>query len=239
MSSGNRSFPKIGGGNNRRGSILQSRRGSVLASAISAIIAGALIYGFVSSSNNSSPPPATAVVSQATVWVATNSIPAGTPYDAVVDGGMLKRETIPAANAVAGAIDDPSVLAGQVVAASIASGQELTTADFSTTAKVNVDSYLTGTYRADAFALDAAHGLTSYLNSGEHVDVMGQKGSVSLMLAENIEVLGNANGDVVLRLTDKQALALAAATGKYALWLSLRPAHGAKQSIKIGAQETF
>jgi hypothetical protein len=66
---------------------------------------------------------------------------------------------------------------------------------------------------------------------------MGQAGGKTEMLAQNVTVLANASGDVVVRVTDKQALKLSSATGVSALWLTLRPASGAKDSVKLGTVE--
>jgi hypothetical protein len=68
--------------------------------------------------------------------------------------------------------------------------------------------------------------------------MMAQDGGRTEMVAQNVPVLANAGGDVVVRVTDKQALKLAADTGVASLWLTLRPASGAKESVKLGTVET-
>ncbi len=72
------------------------------------------------------------------------------------------------------------------------------------------------------------------MQPGDTVDVMGLDAGKAEMLAENVSVIANQNGDVILRLTDKQALQLTSATGVSSLWLTLRPATGAKESVKVG-----
>lgn len=237
MSSTNGPMTKIGGAG--RGQALHGRRGSLLAAAVAAIVAAGLIYAFVSSYNKSSAPPATPVATTSTVWVAKGVIAAGTPYAQVIAQGMLERQAIPTSQVIAGAISDPSVVAGQVVKTDVAAGQQVTTADFSSTFKATLGTQLIGDYRAVAFPLDAAHGLTAYVIPGSHVDIMGQDKATSQMLVQDVEVLANSGGVMVLRLTDKQSLLLTAATGKDALWLSLRPVRGAKQSIRLGDQESL
>ena len=59
------------------------------------------------------------------------------------------------------------------------------------------------------------------------------KGTKSEMIEQNVIVLENEQGLVVLKLTDKQALLLTAATTQGSLWVSLRPALGATNSVKI------
>lgn len=231
--SSNGPLSRIGGG--RPSQLFGTRRTSVMVAAVSAILAAALIYLFVSkykTGNTVIPPPP-----QQTVFVAKNYIPEGTPYGQVISRGMLERETIPAKQVVVGAIADPSVISGQVAAQAVAAGQQVTAADFSATAKATITSYLAGPHRGVAFSFDASKGLTTYLVPGMFVDVMGQHATVSQLLAPDVEVIANHAGVIVLDLTDKQALLLTAATGKYSLWLALRPSHGATSTIKLGDLE--
>ena len=172
-----------------------------------------------------------------TVFEATRYIPRGTPQASVAAENLLKPVQVPAAQAVLGAITDPSEIVGEVSTGSITAGQQVTSADFSH-ASITLSSYLTGDQRAIAFSLDATHGLTAYIAVGDTVDMMAQSGGRTEMVAQNVPVLANAGGDVVIRVTDKQALKLAADTGVASLWLTLRPASGAKESVKLGTVET-
>jgi Flp pilus assembly protein CpaB len=222
-------------GKGRSGPSLGDRRTSMLIAVVSAVLAGVLIYLFVSHYNKTSTSTPVAPA-QATVFVAKRYIPAGVPESTVASEGLLKSEQIPATQAVLGAVADPAVLAGQVSAAPIAAGQQVTATDFSH-ATPTISAYLTGDERAVAFSLDATHGLTAYLQAGSTVDVMALSGGKAEMLAQNVNVIANANGDVILRLSDKQALQLSSATGVSSLWLTLRPASGAKDSVKVGTVE--
>lgn len=231
----NRPLSRIGGG--RPSQLFGNRRTSILVAVVSALLAAGLIYAFVShykSGKTVAPPPP-----EQTVFVAKSYIALGTPYQQIISQGLLQRETVPAKQAVPGAITDPSVISGQVASQAVAAGQQVAVSDFSTTAKPTITSYLAGDQRAVGFSLDAEHGLTAFLQAGMYVDIMGQKGTVSQLLAPNVEVIGNSGGQVIMRLTDKQALLLTAATGKFSLWLTLRPTHGATQSIKLGDMETL
>jgi Flp pilus assembly protein CpaB len=191
-----------------------------------------LIYLFVSHYNKQTTPPAAAV----TVFEARRYVPRGTPQATVAAENLLKPVQVPAAQAVFGAISDPSAIVGEVSSGAIEAGQQVTAADFSH-AIISISAYLRGDERAIAFALDATHGLTAYIAQGDTVDIMGQAGGKTEMLAQNVTVLANASGDVVVRVTDKQALKLSSATGVSALWLTLRPASGAKDSVKLGTVE--
>ena len=217
-------FGKAGSG--RSGQSL-SRSGSVLIAVVAALIAGGLIYLFVSHYHkNTVSAPTTA-----TVFVAKKYIPAGTPETAVISGNLIKSEVVPSAQVIAGAISDPSVIAGEVASASIAAGQQVTLTDFSHT-NVTISSYLTGANRAVAIAIDPVHGLTSYIGVGSTIDVVATGKGGSTQLFENVTVLGNTAGDVVLKLTQKQVLALTnAEQEQLTIWFELRPLTGATNSI--------
>lgn len=219
---------RIGGG--WSGQLLTSRRGAITVAAISALLAAVLIYLFVQHYRQA---PVVAPPADATVFIAAKYIPAGTPATTIATGGFLKRTEVPVAQAIAGAITDPSLIAGEVSTQAVAAGQQASLGDFSKTA-VSVGAYLNGTARAIAVPLDASHGLTAYLAPGATVDVMVNTGSKTLVLAQNVSVLANTGGDVVLNVTDKQALAMATASDNNKIWLTLRPSTGAKQSVKIG-----
>lgn len=221
-------------GTRRSGSAPSSRRTSVLVAVLSAVLAGFLIYMFVSHARgNSTAPPA-----EVTVYEATGYIPAGTPQSLVAKEGLIKAIQVPASAAAIGAISDPAAIAGEVVAAPIASGQQVTAADFSHT-NVTIGSYLSGDERAVAFSFDANHGLTAYLQQGDTVDVIAATGTKTEMVAQDVTVLANASGNVVLRLSDRQSLAIIGASGVSTLWLELRPVTGSKSSVKVGTVETL
>ena len=217
----------------RRSQALNNRSVAVLVAVVCAVAAGVLIYLAVHK-NKTSPPP---VATEITVYQAKKFIPAGTPQALVAQEGMLKAVTVPTGQVVLGAITDPGAITGEVAATPIAVGQQVTAADF-THANVTISSYLSGSERAIAFALDPVHGLTAYIGQGNTVDIMGQTGGKSELLAQNVTVLANAGGDVILRVTDKQALMLASATGVSSLWLTLRPVTGGTESVRVGSAES-
>ena len=208
------------------------RRNAVLLAAISAILAAALIYLFVThyaKNNAAQPAPA-----QATVWVATHNIPQGTAETVVASQGYLKPKKVPSTQVVPGAITDPSQIVSEAATTDIVAGQQITVSDFTRTVST-LSGLLKGNQRAVAFTFDPEHGLTSYLTPGDTVDVMAEKGTTSEMLIQNAAVLENASGLVVLRLTDRQALIVTAATLTSSLWLALRPSIGATDSVKLYA----
>jgi Flp pilus assembly protein CpaB len=217
--------------------LLATRRGAMTVAALAAILAGVLLYLFVqhykSNSTTSAAAPASIFVFQTTKY-----IPAGTPAETLASEGLLQKVQVSSKQAQAGAISDPSVITGEVSATNIAKGQQVTAADF-THANVTIGAYLTGTQRAIAVPLDAPHGLTAYLTAGNTVDMMVDNGGTSSVLAQNLSVLENSGGDVVLRVTDKQALQISAAADSTKLWLVLRPPTGAQESVRIGSKGTY
>ena len=230
MESSRGNLGKVG---SRRSPVLNSRGGALLIAVACAALAGLLIYLFVSHYNKKTVTPPASV----TVFEATRYIARGTPQASVAAENLLKPVQVSAAQAVLGAITDPSEIVGEVSTGAIAAGQQVTAADFSH-ANITLSSYLTGDQRAIAFALDATHGLTAYIAEGDTVDIMAQNAGKTEMVAQNVPVLANANGDIVVRVTDKQALKLASDTGVANLWLTLRPASGAKESVKLGTVES-
>ncbi len=219
---------RIGG--NWSSQLLTSRRGALSVAAAAAVIAGVLIYLFVQHYRKA---PVAAATPSAIVFVATHYIPPGTPEQAIAAGGMLRRETVPLTQAVAGAISDPGVLTGEVSTAAIAAGQQVSVGSFTKPA-IAIGANLTGDQRAIALALDPTHGLTTYLIPGATVDIMVDDNNKTTMIAQNVQVLANQAGDIVVQVTDKQALMLAGTSDKAKIWLTLRPATGAKQSVTVG-----
>ncbi len=224
-----RHFGKLGTG--RQG--LSSRRNSVLVAVLSAVLAAALIFLFVThyKKNTVQQPLAPA---QVTVWVATQPILQGTPESEVAAQRYFKPTQIPMTNALPGAIADPSQVAGEIAASTIAAGQQVTAADF--VKGPVLAASLKGNERAVAFSFDSEHGLSTWLAAGDTVDVILVRKHSSELVDQNVTVLENQQGLVVLKLTDKQALLLTYATTKGSLWLSLRPALKARNSIQIYAQ---
>ena len=221
-------FGRYGAG--RTGQGFASRKGSLLVALISAVLAGVLIYMFVSRYHTTTvAPPATE-----TVFVAKTYIAIGTPESTIASGGMLKPEVLPVSQAIAGAITDPSYITGEAAVAPIAAGEQVSVSDFS---RLNVGllPYLHGSERAVAISLDSWHGLTAYLREGDTVDVIAQAKKGSEDLFQDVSVLDNQAGNIVLELTDKQALLLSNALQRsVTLWLTLRPATGATNSVRVG-----
>jgi Flp pilus assembly protein CpaB len=155
----------------------------------------------------------------------------------IASAGLLRPKEIPISQAIAGVISDPSQITGTVTSSAIAAGQQITLSDFAH-GSGSIATMYTGAERAVAISIDPAHGLTSYLVPDDTVDIITQGKGGTAVLFQNITVLANQGGDVVLELTDKQALLLGDALElNLQIWLELRPATGATDSVKLGTVE--
>lgn len=216
---------------------LKDRNTAILVAGASAVLAAALIYLFVTHYHKSA--PVVVAPQDATVWVAKQPIPAGTSAAQIATDGLLKATQKPLSQVVPGALTSLSVVAGQSTAYAIAANDQATLGDFTRTAVNSLTSYLKGAERGVAFNLDGEHGLTSYLQPNSTVDVMAVTSSgASELLIKDVTIIANSNGLVVLRLTDKQALLVTAATTKYSLWLAMRPTIHATNSVQVGSVGT-
>jgi Flp pilus assembly protein CpaB len=145
-------------------------------------------------------------------------------------------------------------------------GAQLTAADFSASSD-SLASTLSDRQRIIAIPLDGAHGLSGQVQEGDHVDVYagfnvigvspngtptdgGQSRPVLRLIVQDVEVvrIGSSAGvasssrtsDVSLRVNDVDAAKIAFASDNGKVWLSLRPAAGAKPSgSRIVSPETL
>jgi len=189
-----------------------------------------------------------------TVLVARSSLPKGVAGDVVAEKGMFQATGLKRDQVKDGAITDPSSLRGQVAVHGIVRGQQLTEADFGKPTN-HVLSRIGADQRAMSVGLDAAHGMIGQVRTGDRVDVFaafdvqpegsgGRARPVLRVLLQNVEVLDappepkqgqgftsqSQAQNIVLRVPEKEApnVAYSAENGK--LWITLRPAAGAKQS---------
>jgi Flp pilus assembly protein CpaB len=226
-----RHFGKPASGSRNKG--LNNRRTAILVAAVSAVLAAALIYMFVTHYRKTTVVPV--VPQDTTVWVASQPIPAGTPQSQISADDLMKATQVPPSQVVAGALTDPSVVAGEATSIAIVAGQQVTAADFTKTATNTITPFIKGDQRGVAFTMDSEQGLTSYLQPNNTVDIMGLYNNTSTLLAKDITIIANSQGLIVLRLTDKEALLITAATLRDTLWLSLRPTVKATNSVQVGA----
>jgi Flp pilus assembly protein CpaB len=235
---------KVGGG--WPGDTFSGRRGTALIAIGAAILAGLLIFLFVQQYKKN----VNGTISTSPVFVATQFIQRGTSANMVGAEGLFQRTLVKSNQVIGGAISDPSVIQGEVADTNIYPGQQLTAADF-THANVTIASNLSGPQRAIAVPVDSPHGLVNYVHPGDYVDLLAsyggggaggsQTGAVTV-LAQNVLVLatassggglggGGGGNEVVVRVSDRTALAIAYASDNGKVWVTLRPPVGATDSV--------
>jgi Flp pilus assembly protein CpaB len=230
----------------RLGKALSTRNGTLAVSGIAALLAGAILLVFLAQYRNSTENDALS----ASVLVAKRLIERGSPGDVLAAQGMFQRASVPESKLKDGALVDPDSIKGQVAAADIYPGEQLTSADF-TAGTPRVQNRLSPGDRALAIPVDAIHGITAQLRAGDRVDVFGgfnvneaqgtQGRPVVKPLLRNVLVLsapaggtgqpgGSTGGNVVLRAPDAKAAELAFTADNGKIWLFLRPQVGARDS---------
>src|SRR5436190_10756328 len=152
------------GGDVRR--LTATRNGMLAIAVVVALLAGAFLLLFLSSYRNS-----VNDTSPVTVLVAKSLVEKGTSGDVVITSGMFETSRITKSEAMSGAIEDPSKLRGQIAAADVFPGEQLTTRQFSATSD-SLANEVTGLQRAISIPLDSAHGMIGEVKAGDHVDVL-------------------------------------------------------------------
>jgi Flp pilus assembly protein CpaB len=225
--------PRRGGGGP-----LSSRGGTLLVAALLSVIAGAALLVFlrqyredVSSSD------------RARVVVAASLVPKGTPGDVILEKRMYRIARIRTDDVRDGALTDPADLKGKAVTSDVFPGHQLTLGDLDD-AKGKLPSHLADYDRAMTVPVDRAHGMVGKIDEGDRVDVItttdSQTGGVTIaaVAVRNALVLAVPDGDgggnsgrieqVTIRVPDRAAQTIAAASDGGKVWLILRPPVGAR-----------
>jgi len=225
--------------------IFSTRGGTIAVGVAAAALAGLLLLVYL----NRYRANVAATGTPATVLVAKQLIPKGTPGTIIAAQGFYELTRVPKDQLKIGAISDPAIVAGRETLADIYPNQQLTVGDFSATATYAAATLITGDERAISVPIDSAHGLIGQVRPGDHVDVyvgmnVGEAGgsrAVVGLLARNQLVLeapseaggsgpgaGNENTNIVLKVKTKDAAKVAFASDNGQIWLVLRPQSGAK-----------
>ncbi len=175
------------------------------------------------------------------VLVAKNLIPQGTSGTIIAKQELFQVASLPKDDLKVGAIADPAYLNGRVAASDIFPGQQITTADLSTTTTEAVPTNLTGVERAVAVPVDGSRGLVGYTAEGDHVDIYvaltGGSGNLLTLLAPDVEILrapvAGQSSTYVLKAPSQLAQKLAFASDNGTLWFLLRPVVGAKKTPPV------
>jgi pilus assembly protein CpaB len=233
--------------------LLSTRGGTITVSALAALLAGAIFLVYLrryqSSVNESAQPM--------TVLVAKSLIEKGTPGAVLGAQDLYETTTVTRGDVHEGAFADPNVLKGRIAVDDIFPGEQLTTADFTTTTTDALATKLAEDQRAVSVPVDSAHGLVGKVEAGDHVDVFGgfnvrrlngdgnvdpnaAERPVLKLLVEDVLVLevpgksnvvpigGQQTSELTVRVTDEEAAKLAFASDNGKIWIALRPRTGAQ-----------
>ena len=227
--------------------LLSTREGTLGFATLAGLLAIGLLLVFMQGYKDSVDEGAQPV----TVLVARESLPKGVAGDLIAEKGKFQATGFKRDQVKDGAITDPASLRGQVAVHDLVRGQQLTAADFSRPTNP-VLSRLADDQRAMTIPLDAAHGMVGQIQTGDRVDVFagfqvqpdgaaGRPRPVLRVLLQDVEVLeappapkGGLGGqaqtqNIVLRVSEKVAPELAFSIDNGKVWVSLRPAAGARQ----------
>jgi Flp pilus assembly protein CpaB len=223
--------------------LLNSRGGTLLVGGAAAVLAAIVVLVYISQYRSS----VNAGNSRIKVLVAAQVIEKGTPGSYIGTAQLFAPQEILQKQVIDGAISDPASIQGRVAIRDIAPNQQLTLADFSTTAVDTLPTKLANTQRGIAFPIDGPRGLVGQLAAGDHVDVYGVfsvdssrcgSGVVIKLLMQNALILrvpvasggigGGRSQTIILKANYQQAtnIALTAEAGQ--IYLTARPNANAK-----------
>lgn len=148
--------------------LTSTRTGILVVGFIAAAIAGLLVLTYISQYRSSVDKQSQKV----SVLVAKSLIAKGTTGEVIGTTGLFQIAEVARRDAKDGALVEPSAIRGRVAVQDIYPGQALTAADFTAKPATNMSYRLSGTMRAVAVPLDAAHGLVGTVQTGDHVDVI-------------------------------------------------------------------
>ena len=230
------SHPRSGG--SRSGGPLSTRGGTITVAAILSLLAGIALLVFLREYRED-----LTASDGVRVVVAQNLIPHGTPGEVVAEKRLYTVRRIKKSELAEGAIVDPADLEGKVAKKDLFPGHQLKAEDFKA-AEGEIGRRLSGVERAISVPVDKAHGLLGRIDAGDRVDVITTADSgagavtVSTVAARNVLVLAVPEVDdkgassrkeqVTIRVPDRSAGMIAAASDGGDVWLVLRPAVGAQ-----------
>ena len=230
--------------------LLSTRMGTMVVGGVAAVLAAVVLLVYIAQYRDSVRQEQKPVA----VMVANGIIPKGTSGDVIGSQQLYSIQKIPANHVHDGAITDPNSLKGRVTVDELFTGTQLTESDF--TEKAGIGISLTENQRAISISLDAASGMIGFVHTGDRVDVIGgfnidngldgKTHPVVETLMTNILVLdapeeagksgigsSSDTSNVVLQVTDLQAVEIAFATENGRLWLIMRPQTGATESATL------
>jgi Flp pilus assembly protein CpaB len=215
--------------------LFSTRRGSVLvglaAAALAAIVVFVYLHNYRNSINSAAAP--------ASVLVAKNLIPKGTPGNIIGSNSEFQVASIPKKELQIGALTDPAALNGRIAVADIYPGQQLTAADFAFAPIGALQNQITKTDRAINVSMDAMRGMDGLVSPGDRIDIFvglnvntptGPQSIIRLLLSNVLVLRAPTLGGSMytVRLPETQAGWLAYAADNGRMWFVLRPPSGAQ-----------
>jgi len=212
--------------------LFTTRQGTILLGVIAALIAAVALVVYLNHYRNS------AKAVPVSVLVAQKLIQKGTSGDILrTTPGFYESTSYAKDQVQAGAITDPAALAGTVAVTDIASGQQLTEADFGPTASGSVSTALHRGQRAVVIPLGSPQSVGGQIAAGSHVDVWVAYAGKNRELFQDLYVLAVSGDNITFRATPKQAGTLIYASQNAQIWLVLRPTlgtHGKPAEVDTG-----
>jgi len=200
--------------------LFTTRQGTILLGVITAAIAAVALIVYLNHYRNGAKNTAVSVL------VAQKLIQKGTSGDILrTTSGFYESTNFAKDQVQAGAITDPAALAGKVTVTDIASGQQLTAADFGL-ASSSVSTGLHPGQRAVVIPLGSPQSVGGQVTAGSHVDVWVAYGGKDRELFQDLYVLAVSGANVTFRATPEQAGTLIYASQNAQIWLVLRPTIG-------------
>jgi Flp pilus assembly protein CpaB len=218
---------------------LSTKNGTFAVAAILALIAGGALLVFLREYRNDltgSDP--------VQVLVASSVVPKGTPGDIIASDQLYRLERVKNSQAEDDAINDPDELEGKVLATQVQPGHQLQSSDFESgrVAQAQLQKY----QRAMTVPVDPHRGLIGHVEAGDSVDVivtrrtLGGTAVTAYIAARDVLVLSvpddvNSSGvgsstdqPARIRVSDREAVGVAAGRDGGEVWLVLRPAVDAR-----------
>jgi Flp pilus assembly protein CpaB len=214
-----------------KGGLLATPRRTFLVGMLAVLLAAVLLLVYLRNYRNSVKSTSAPVIA----LVAKRFIPAGTTNEALAKNGLYEVTVISKGSLKDGAITDAAVLKGQVALTDINPGQQLTVLDFGVTStSSSLSGVLAPKTRAIAIPLDAHHGITPQVQTGDRVDVWAQVNGVLGLLRRNVLVLAAPNQvasgsaapistNFTFQVAVRDAPRFAWASENGTIWLTLRP----------------
>lgn len=218
--------------------VLGTRRGAIVVAVVAGLAALAVLLIFMANYRSS----VRGETASTPVLIASRDIDSGTSGYVIAKRGLYEETEVRAEDAADGAIATVDSLPGKHATDTILEGQQLTASDFASGSDP-VAGKLSGTERALSVPVDTAHGNIGQVKAGSRVEVLGSfnseplsghAGAFVVVLARDALVLSAPDNpssgigaskeqQVVLRVSDSQAIQIAEAADQGKVWLAIRP----------------